>query len=937
MSRPSDSKQETSTEPVIIVISDLHVGAKDGFDIFSGSRRPELFSSFLTHLGQQDLPIELVINGDIVDFLQLRPWDSTGRAEAARKIRRITSKNSDVFTSLGEFLKDPRHSVRLLIGNHDPELAYPEVGNVLCQAIARPAPGAGSRLILENRRVTYNPRVNGILVQIEHGNDLDPWNDISYQKLFGDALRKTSDFTLPPGTEFVYKIMNDFKQTLSFVDLLKPEMPAIALLLVALKPFQVMRKVPRGAYTALTALGHGMAAKLREKLAGPPMGRRLGRAPLDPKERVAAESIKALPGGLRPDDIEEFLASKRARTTGDEATLGPRLDYVKLKFLAAALGGLARFQAAQRGAAFYRSDHVDTADAIRARSRLRGDVKLVIFGHTHEALKAEFAEGVYVNSGTWSNLVQMPASNDRSILEWLRSLSDNRLGGKLFDRVFAGDVLLKYNRCKDSAQDHHQRLLIQLAVLADDLSDVPWEYFYDGRSFLLQSNQNIVRVINGLSLKATPLRKVKRLLLAVANPNDPRYTVFDANTHVRKLKQIFAAIEVEAKIVPRATRERLEDELLHNSYDALYFLGHGRFIPTEEGQLILEGKKRSADPLDAHNLASWLRDPPPDKQIQFVYLNSCSTAKTGRLNQFAGVAQRLLLDGDVASVVAMQTDVSQKAALEIAQGFFAELSRGKSPEYALTVARDSAKDSHSWGVPVIYSREFESANVEDRAARSDMTPASNMSPNATGVPAAPAQATRKDWPLAPEALKLILEPVEDEIDRKHRYTRVRIEATIDENRNYIGKYTLAGINESPGNSSYLVLPLVAVGVHEPEDFQIHVTDQDANPPKERAPTASRHSSDTNRFKVEVPLGLVLRGERFNVQVTFRLPTVMYRENDYDAIGFRHFERGIDRFDYIVRMAYSPVEPRCYSNSGRRIAHRFGRRGHRTGRKVLRIE
>jgi hypothetical protein len=104
--------------------------------------------------------------------------------------------------------------------------------------------------------------------------------------------------------------------------------------------------------------------------------------------------------------------------------------------------------------------------------------------------------------------------------------------------------------------------------------------------------------------------------------------------------------------------------------------------------------------MNAVDLAQILRDV---QSVRFVYLNSCSTAKSSHDNQFAGVAQRLLLDGDVAAVVAMQTDVAQKAALDIAKGFFQALRRGVSPERAMISSRLKAPDAHSWGVPVVYT------------------------------------------------------------------------------------------------------------------------------------------------------------------------------------------------------------------------------------------
>ena len=50
---------------------------------------------------------------------------------------------------------------------------------------------------------------------------------------------------------------------------------------------------------------------------------------------------------------------------------------------------------------------------------------MVIFGHTHEALKTEFENGVYVNSGTWANLIDLPKDVRSEMLEWLKKLADN--------------------------------------------------------------------------------------------------------------------------------------------------------------------------------------------------------------------------------------------------------------------------------------------------------------------------------------------------------------------------------------------------------------------------------------------------------------------------------------------------------------------------------
>src|SRR5262249_44611721 len=146
------------------------------------------------------------------------------------------------------------------------------------------------------------------------------------------------------------------------------------------------------------------------------------------------------------------------------------------------------------------------------------------------------------------------------------------------------------------------------------------------------------------------------------------------------------------EVLMPATSTTLEKKIRDASFDTVYFLGHGVFTPDQEGQLVLETDQNEPAPLDASDLAQWLTNPDGDQRVRFFYLNSCATSKTDAANAFAGVAQRLMRDGEIDAAVAMQTNVQQTAALEIAVGFFDELLRGKAPEQALSLARNKASD-----------------------------------------------------------------------------------------------------------------------------------------------------------------------------------------------------------------------------------------------------
>lgn len=284
-------------------------------------------------------------------------------------------------------------------------------------------------------------------------------------------------------------------------------------------------------------------------------------------------------------------------------------------------------------------------------------------------------------------------------------------GQKLFSLIFKNKVEHKYIECSGSLTGG-VKLRLALSILSEQLVSIPWEYLHDGKAHLLQANSLIVRTLDTLEEKKAPFSPIRRLLVAIANPNknNPagQFAPFDADGHEQKLVGSLSRASIENKILHPCTRQKLEDEIRGGDFDALYFVGHGISTPNLEGQLILENDTNGEDPLDATELAQWLSnryDKDPAHRVKFTYLNSCSTAKSISPNPFAGVAQRLMRDGKVDAVVAMQTDVEQDAALDIATSFFEELQlkRGNSTEEALALARIKGGDAHSWGVPVIYS------------------------------------------------------------------------------------------------------------------------------------------------------------------------------------------------------------------------------------------
>ena len=283
------------------------------------------------------------------------------------------------------------------------------------------------------------------------------------------------------------------------------------------------------------------------------------------------------------------------------------------------------------------------------------------------------------------------------------------MGQRLFSLFLKeGPVGDKYRACMEQTSEQSNpkvRLRLAITIVAKDMWKIPWEYLHDGKEFLVRNNHSIIRVIDELPEQQTAYSPIKRLLIAIANPlKNDLFKPFDAQGHLDQLKTRLDLLRgVKTETLMPAVRSSLETKIRDGNFDAIYFLGHGTFSNDDEGQLILEDDNGDIDPLTATEFKEFLTRTPGGKNVRFVYLNSCSTSKTDSANVFAGVAQKLMLQRAVDCAVAMQTNVQQKAALNIAVGFFDELLRGSAPEQALSLARGKALDNHSFGIPVIFS------------------------------------------------------------------------------------------------------------------------------------------------------------------------------------------------------------------------------------------
>src|ERR1039458_26244 len=174
------------TVRTIFIISDLHLGgepepANRGFRICT--HEAELAGFIDSIMGLQDAAIELVLNGDVVDFLAERTGDTAPywtafhypEQAAVECLDRIVNRSADVFNALKGFL-GKGHRLVILPGNHDIELNLPAVRRRLREHV-----GAARAADYEFIGHGEAYRVGDVLV--EHGNRVDDMKFADYHAL----------------------------------------------------------------------------------------------------------------------------------------------------------------------------------------------------------------------------------------------------------------------------------------------------------------------------------------------------------------------------------------------------------------------------------------------------------------------------------------------------------------------------------------------------------------------------------------------------------------------------------------------------------------------------------------------------------------------------------------------------------------------------------
>jgi UDP-2,3-diacylglucosamine pyrophosphatase LpxH len=407
-----------------VVISDLHLG-EGVLDDFDGELEAHLVA-FLQWLGTLPQPVELIVNGDFLDFAQATPWrgsDLEGATPAGAplcfteqqsvdKFGAIRDAHRATFDAVRRFLA-ARDGNRLVVipGNHDADFFWPGVRREFVEACA--SGDLARRITIPLARV-YRPETAPWL-WVEHGHQHDPVNAFFVDGEERWSADKPPIMTAADGTRRLYECIGT-RFLIRFMNGLDARYPLVD----NVKPFSRFLKIfgasalrwGRGPLDGVIAVAQ-MTAYLVQTLASRDgdlleVAREDGPAanPLATWFRNASPADRErLRAALRDGGFRLRLGLDMALERPEEAErimdfLGTHLDLVAGlgdgdgALLGASPGTLAL------GASFLGDETRDLRVGAQGAAAREG-VTTVIMGHTHQPVE-DVGGYTYFNTGSWT-------------------------------------------------------------------------------------------------------------------------------------------------------------------------------------------------------------------------------------------------------------------------------------------------------------------------------------------------------------------------------------------------------------------------------------------------------------------------------------------------------------------------------------------------------
>jgi hypothetical protein len=295
---------------------------------------------------------------------------------------------------------------------------------------------------------------------------------------------------------------------------------------------------------------------------------------------------------------------------------------------------------------------------------------------------------------------RMPSQEEQTVQEF---------GRALFEALLIGGVRTRYEMSLDKARRQNKGLRLKLRVEPPELTGLPWEFLYDegqGEYLCLSSETPLVRYVDlQRPVEHLPKSSPLRILGLVSSPLDldPLEVEDEKRLVEEAVKDLSANGLVELTWLEGQTWRDLQRAMRRGLWNIFHFIGHGDFDATnEEGRIAFCNESGRSHLLNATHLARLLDDHHP---LRLAFLNSCEGAQGSAGDPFSSTAATLVRKG-IPAVVAMQYEISDKAAIEFSRSFYESVADGLPVDAAMAEARTAVSmgSSLEFGTPVLYMR-----------------------------------------------------------------------------------------------------------------------------------------------------------------------------------------------------------------------------------------
>ncbi len=446
-----------TAKDTVVVISDLHMGA-GALDDFETEIEQHLIA-FLEHWRGQNYPVELVVNGDLLDFVQapqvagreLEGETAIGvplcftEEQSLAKLEAIHDAHRASFRAFGDFLAAGEKTLTILPGNHDPDFFWPMVRRRFIDLVE--SGGHSSKCSVNfNLEHAYRPPMRPDLY-IEHGHQFDPINsffvgDYACWSESNQPILKANDgknrLFECIGTRFLIRYLNSLDAQYPYVDNVKPFSVFLQLFgASALRGGMAPLKATIAVGAMLRFLAQSLIRRPSDLLEIEPTGtstelavlRDVFNAATSPQKEIFKEAISA--SGFRLQGPLKIILSD---PESGSALLEHMSEHLELADLVDDTEEAGVLELAH-GFAVNETDDLGSAAAAILENP-QNDCRFVVMGHTHEPVRS----GTYLNTGSWTRCYR--GENEARTCPWsmLRSKSYERFPYELnFAVARAGD------------------------------------------------------------------------------------------------------------------------------------------------------------------------------------------------------------------------------------------------------------------------------------------------------------------------------------------------------------------------------------------------------------------------------------------------------------------------------------------------------------------